>query len=204
MGPLVVNEELPESEPDLRLGAKLRWLRQLRGWSQRELASRAGLTHSNVSLIEQNQVSPSVKSLTRLLEAIPISLVQFFSLDISDPDSALPAGRVIRSHKLGLRRWESVGLSLEVMPSVHSCPKLRLWRLAPSGATAPESFQLPRDCSAWLISGKVQLYLGAYCYTLSQGDTLALPAGQWLRIQNPGPEEAQAIVAEPGARKGTD
>lgn len=180
---------------DLDLGSRLRWLRQLRGLSQRELASRAGLTHGNVSLIEQGQVSPSVKSLTRLLDALPISLVQFFSLDMSDPDLALPAGRVVRAHKLSHRRWEPLGLSVEVMPGVPGYPQLRRWCLAPGGDTQAGSFQLPRPCSSWLLSGKVQLYLGACCYTLSQGDTLALPAGQWLRVQNPGPEEAVALVA---------
>ena len=199
-----MNEKLPASEPDLGLGAKLRWLRRLYGLSQRELASRAGLTHSNVSLIEQGQVSPSVRSLTRLLEAISISLVQFFALDISDPDSALPAGRILRAHNLSHRHWARLGLSLEVMSGAPGYPRLRRWRLAPEGDTQAGSFQLPRPCSSWLLSGKVQLYLGACCYTLSQGDTLALPAGQWLRVRNPGPEEAVAIVAEADPRESRD
>jgi len=199
-----VSEQSQASEPDSDLGLRLRWLRQLHSMSQRELASRAGLTHSNVSLIEQGQVSPSVKSLTRLLDAIPISLVQFFSLDIHDPDSALPAGRVVRAHKLSHRRWEPLGLSLEAMPGVAGYPRLRRWCLAPGGDTQADSFRLPRPCSTWLLSGTVQLYLGACCYTLSQGDTLALPAGQWLRAQNPGPEEAVALVAEARPRKGMD
>jgi len=194
----------PAPDPGLELGSRLRWLRQLSGLSQRELASRAGLTHSNVSLIEQGQVSPSVKSFTRLLDVIPISLVQFFALDLSDPDSALPAGRVVRAHKLSRRSWKPLGLSLELMPGVPGYPRLRCWHLAPGGDTKAGSFQLTRPCSAWLISGKVHLYLGACCYTLSRGDTLALPAGQWLRARNPGPEEAVAIVAEPGTREAMD
>ena len=181
---------------DLDLGAKIRWLRQLHGLSQRELASRARLTHSNVSLIEQGQVSPSLRSLVRLLDAIPISLVQFFALDISDPDSALTSGRIVRAHKLHYRLWESLGLRLEVMPGVQGYPKLRRWRLASGGDTGAKPFRLPRPCSAWLISGEIRLYLGACCYTLSQGDTLALPAGQWLRALNPGSLEAVALVAE--------
>lgn len=47
--------------------------------SQRELAGRAGLTNAAISLIEQNKSSPSVASLKRLLDAIPMTLSEFFS-----------------------------------------------------------------------------------------------------------------------------
>lgn len=61
------------------LGAKLMHLRQDRGLSQRELARRAEMTNSTLSMIEQGKVSPSVASLERILSAIPISLEEFFS-----------------------------------------------------------------------------------------------------------------------------
>ncbi len=47
--------------------------------SQRDLAGRAGLTNAAISLIEQNKSSPSVASLKRLLDAIPMTLSEFFS-----------------------------------------------------------------------------------------------------------------------------
>ncbi|MDF1729279.1 MAG: cupin domain-containing protein [Sulfitobacter sp.] len=61
------------------IGHKLRTIRKARGLSQRELAARAGLTNGTVSLIEQNRTSPSVASLKSLLDAIPISMAEFFS-----------------------------------------------------------------------------------------------------------------------------
>lgn len=61
------------------IGAKLRSIREERGLSQRELASRAGLTNGTISLIEANRTSPSVASLKSLLDAIPISMAAFFS-----------------------------------------------------------------------------------------------------------------------------
>ena len=71
------------------IGARLQLVRKSKGLSQRELAKRVGVTNSTISLIEQNKVSPSVSSLKKVLDGIPISLADFFTLDmdIGLPDS---------------------------------------------------------------------------------------------------------------------
>ncbi|WP_411890658.1 cupin domain-containing protein [Yoonia sp. SDW83-1] len=61
------------------IGKRLQDLRKAHGLSQRELAARAGLTNGTVSLIEQNKTSPSVASLKSLLDAIPMSIAEFFA-----------------------------------------------------------------------------------------------------------------------------
>jgi len=53
------------------------------GLSQRELAKRAGVTNGLISLIEQNRVSPSVSSLRKVLDGIPMALAEFFTLDLA-------------------------------------------------------------------------------------------------------------------------
>ena len=64
------------------VGVRLQSIRKLKGLSQRELARRAGVTNSTISMIEKNSVSPSISSLKKVLGGIPISLVEFFSLDL--------------------------------------------------------------------------------------------------------------------------
>jgi transcriptional regulator with XRE-family HTH domain len=61
------------------IGGRLRAVREGRGMSQRDLAARAGLTNAAISLIEQNKSSPSVASLKSLLDAIPMTMSEFFS-----------------------------------------------------------------------------------------------------------------------------
>ncbi len=68
------------------VGARLRALRNFRGISQRELAKRCGVTHSSLSLIEQGKVSPSVSSLKKILDAIPMSVGDFFTMDLESRD----------------------------------------------------------------------------------------------------------------------
>ncbi|GHH48687.1 MULTISPECIES: cupin domain-containing protein [Gammaproteobacteria] len=71
------------------IGARLQLVRRAHGLSQRELAKRVGVTNSTISLIEQNKVSPSVSSLKKVLDGIPISLADFFThdLQIGPPDT---------------------------------------------------------------------------------------------------------------------
>jgi transcriptional regulator with XRE-family HTH domain len=58
------------------IGFRLQAVRKAKGISQRELAKRVNVTNSTISLIEQNKVSPSVSSLKKVLDGIPISLAQ--------------------------------------------------------------------------------------------------------------------------------
>ena len=85
------------AELSIDVGAHLRAVRTLYGLSQRELAKRAGVTNGLISLIEQNRVSPSVSSLKKVLDGIPMSLAEFFTLDLgSSPQVFLPGRRTPR------------------------------------------------------------------------------------------------------------
>src|SRR6201985_18984 len=69
----------------LDVGSHLKAVRQMYGLSQRELAKRAGVTNGLISLIEQNRVSPSVSSLKKVLDGVPMSLADFFTIDLATP-----------------------------------------------------------------------------------------------------------------------
>lgn len=70
------------------VGARLRYVRMRHGFSQRALAKRAGVTNSSISLIESNEVNPSVGVLKRILDGIPIGLSEFFALEPERPRKA--------------------------------------------------------------------------------------------------------------------
>lgn len=65
------------------LGLRLKAIREFYGWSQRELAKRAGVPNSAISVIEQGSVSPSVSSLERVLKGFPITLTDFFAISMN-------------------------------------------------------------------------------------------------------------------------
>ena len=67
---------------DASVGARLRMVRERHGLSQRELARRAGVTNATISLIESDRTNPSVGSLKRVLDGIPMGLAEFFALEM--------------------------------------------------------------------------------------------------------------------------
>src|SRR5258708_19426890 len=63
------------------IGGQLRFVRSRHKLSQRELAKRSGVTNSTISLIESNQMNPSVGALKRILDGIPMGMAEFFALE---------------------------------------------------------------------------------------------------------------------------
>lgn len=74
----------------MEVSTRLKMVREKHGLSQRELAKRAGVTNSTISLIEQNRVSPSISSLKKVLDGVPMSLAEFFTFDIEEPERPSP------------------------------------------------------------------------------------------------------------------
>lgn len=178
-----MTRQTPKSERDpeaVALGVRLKTVRELNGLSQRELARRAGVTNSNVSMIEQGQISPSIGSLARLLDVIPISLAHFFALDSSTPE-----GGIVRAGSAARTEYPDLGVSVETLPVSGGSPSLLERYYFTAGAdtgSAPQ--RLPRARSGWVVHGELELTLGVRCYTLTAGDGFHLPTGQLFRARN--------------------
>jgi len=67
------------------VGPRLRYVRMQHGLSQRQLARKAGVTNSTISLIEAGQTNPSVGALKRILDGIPLGLAEFFAIEPDRP-----------------------------------------------------------------------------------------------------------------------
>src|SRR6266536_696893 len=67
------------------IGGRLRFIRSRAKLSQRELARRSGVTNSTISLIESNQMNPSVGALKRILDRVPMGMAEFFALEPDRP-----------------------------------------------------------------------------------------------------------------------
>ena len=60
------------------IGEKLKNLRKDRAITQKELADNAGVTAGMISIMESNEVSPSVATLMKVLSALNVSPGEFF------------------------------------------------------------------------------------------------------------------------------
>lgn len=61
-----------------RIGHHIKELRTRRKLTVRELAVRSGISHATISLIERDRTSPSIDTLSAMLDALGTTLVGFF------------------------------------------------------------------------------------------------------------------------------
>src|SRR3954462_14124114 len=94
------------------IGGRLRFIRARQKLSQRQLAKRAGVTNSTISLIESDQTNPSVGALKRILDGVPIGLAEFFSLRPDRANKAFYASEDLIEIGKGRISYRQVGDNL--------------------------------------------------------------------------------------------
>src|ERR1700686_5659150 len=94
------------------VGDRLRFVRNRNKLSQRELAKRAGVTNSTISLIESNQMNPSVGALKRILDGIPMGMAEFFALEPDRPRRAFYRSDELSEIGKGAISYRQVGDNL--------------------------------------------------------------------------------------------
>lgn len=187
---LVVNDGPNELAVDI--GLRLKLIRERNGLSQRELAKRAGITNSNISMIEQGLVSPSINSLARVLSGIPMTLAQFFACD------PLDVGTVVYS-AAGLEQQQVTtagGVIKQAIAAEKPQRKLDMLReIYPAGCdTGAEPLRPSTEVSAIVVSGELELTVGMHVHQLHAGDAFYLVPQQPYRIRNRSSDEAVLIA----------
>ncbi|OIN13140.1 cupin domain-containing protein [Oceanisphaera psychrotolerans] len=172
------------------IGHRLKSVRLQARLSQRELAKRSGVTNGFISQVEKNQVSPSIGSLKRLLDGLPMSLAEFFAeeQDNSNPvvyraDQQPDRGsgdisyRLIGSHFPG----RTITLLRETMP--------------PGTDTGPELLSHAGQECGVVIQGQLQLTVGDRCFELGPGDGYYFDSTEPHRFVNIGEQDLLIVSA---------
>jgi len=157
--------KLIESRLSDSVGARLLVLRKQYGFSQRELARRAEVTNSTLSMIEQGKVSPSIGSLEKILHAFPVSLQEFFSASLEASPTVLTAEEFIR-----VERGEAV---FRVMPLSMGQQHEGLYlaeQCYPPGARVSSEWMIRNGFIGGIVtSGVLELHLDGVRYCVEAG-----------------------------------
>lgn len=182
----------PGQDADLGpdLGSRLRTVRERAGLSQRELARRAGVTNATISLIENNKTSPSVGSLKRVLDGIPLSLAEFFALQ-SEPEQPI----FFRHDELtelagGKLSFRQVGphLAGKRLQILHE-------RYAPGADTGKTLYQHEAEEGGVVVSGSIEVTVGSDRRVLGPGDAYYFDSTTPHRFRNVGKDECVIVSA---------
>jgi len=172
------------------VGAKLRAVRVAFGLSQRALARRAGVTNGLISLIEQNRVSPSVSSLKKVLDGVPMTLAEFFTLDVGTaPQMFFGAEELV---ELGN---EEVSLRLVAAQRAGRQLAILHERYAPGAATGDEMLAHRGEEGGLVVKGRIELTVGGATRVLGPGDAYYFASQLPHRFRNVGREVCEIISA---------
>ncbi|MCP5197195.1 MAG: cupin domain-containing protein [Gammaproteobacteria bacterium] len=170
------------------LGARLRAVREQYGLSQRELARRAGVTNGTISLIEQNKNSPSVASLKKVLDGIPLSLSEFFTLDPPSQDQIFFKAPELLELARGAISLRQVGRNLynRKLQILHE-------RYAPGADTGKPMLQHDGEEGGIVLRGQIEVVVGDQSRILETGDAYYFDSRQLHRFRNLSDQECELI-----------
>ena len=176
------------------IGERLKQLRISRGLSQRELAKLAGTTNSTISAIEKNAVSPSVSSLKKLLDAIGISLSEFFSMDIEEEPQVFYFAESMKDVGTG-------GVLRRIMgQSIPGQALLLMDETFPPGANTGDLISHEGEETGIVISGEIEITVGEEIRILTAGDGFQFNSGIPHHFNNCSDEPCRIICCTTPAK----
>lgn len=177
------------------IGLRLKCIRERNGLSQRELAKRAGITNSNISMIEQGLVSPSINSLARVLSGIPMTLAQFFACNPLDIGKVIYTADTLASTANVIE----TGIVQETVAHDKNDRALNMKRevYLPNADTGRQLLYADSELTGILVFGSLELTAGTLVRQLFAGDAFYLVAGQPYRFRNVSASNAELITSAP-------
>lgn len=181
---------------DFDVGGRLRQVRESAGLSQRELARRAGVTNGTISLIEQNRNSPSVSSLRKVLQGIPMTLSEFFSQEIPGPERIVfRPDELIEIANEASHKGEGAISFLQVGDAAKMGLQILQETYEPGADTGRTMLQHESTEGGVVISGKMELTVGEERYVLEPGHSYLFDSRTPHRFRNPFSESCVVISA---------
>lgn len=163
----------------LKIGQKIKTLRQASDLTQAELADRADLTKGFISQFENDQCSISVDSLSDLLEALGVTLQDFFA---DDSDAS-----VIFSHqdRIAVDGKGAASFEILVPGSTNNMMDPMLIELAPGERLEPTAPH-PGEQFGFVLKGTLTLKLGQNQNKVTCGSCFYFEADQASQLMNLG------------------
>jgi transcriptional regulator with XRE-family HTH domain len=185
----MMNENAAGAPEDI--GARLKLVREIYGFTQRELARRAGVTNGAISLIEQNRVSPSISSLKKILDGIPLSLADFFTLNFAPSGELFFAAEELTEIAFG----ENISLRMVGRHARDRKLQMLFETYQPGADTGAAMLRHQGEECGIIIAGSLLVTVGGQERQLNPGDAYYFNAAIPHRFRNVADIECTLISA---------
>ena len=173
------------------IGQGLRELRRRRQLPTRQLAVRSGISHSTISLIERDRLSPSVDTLGAILEAMGSTMSGFFS----QLASSAPYSPFYRAEDLPEAGRPS-SISYRIVGIDHpNRTLLMLHETYAAGADTGEAISHAAQEAGIVVEGAVEVTVGAEARVLETGDAYYFDSQIPHRFRNLSAQPARIVSA---------
>lgn len=178
---------------DVEIGAKIKRLRLQRGLTQEELADRCELSKGFISLLERDLTSPSIATLTDVLECLGSDLNSFFSEKTQE--------KVVFSSADMYVKEETDSLRGSITWLVPSAQKNRmepiLVEMEAGGSTVVEDPHEGEEFG-YVLSGSIRIVLGDRVIRARREESFYFQPTERHHIENAGKSKVQFLwVATP-------
>jgi len=186
------------------IARRVRELRDARSLSLDALASRSGVSRSNISLIERGESSPTAAVLDKLASALGVALAALFEDKAAPESGPSPVARVADQPV-----WTdpASGYMRRSLSPAAPSPLQLVDVIFPAGQrvaydSVPHNADIHQQ--VWMIEGAMEVSDGDQQWRLDAGDTLAMRLDRHISFHNPTGAQARYLVAlttQPNARR---
>ncbi|WP_022667853.1 helix-turn-helix domain-containing protein [Desulfospira joergensenii] len=171
-----------DTGPRHDLGGMIRTFRKQQGMSQKELSRLVGVTASNISQIETNQVFPSIPALYRIAEHLSVHVRAFFQEEGLGENVIFPSEQGIPVQVSG--GCEKDIEIYQITPfDMDGRAQLFLVRIFPGARLTSHFFRHKGEEIGYVLSGELDMVYQGQRQTLRENDTVCFrtdsPA-QWI------------------------
>ncbi|MDL2237486.1 cupin domain-containing protein [Christensenellaceae bacterium OttesenSCG-928-K19] len=169
----------------MSIGQKIKVLRQQLSLTQSELADRAELSKGFISQLERDLTSPSIATLTDILECLGTDLKEFFSDD--EPE------------KVTFNTADMFEKEMDDQKIIWLVPNAQKNEMEPilltldAGAKTEEDRPHPGEEFGFVLSGSITLVLGGKKHRLRKGSSFYYKTDLPHYVENTGKKKAELV-----------
>ena len=186
-----------ETKPqELRVGERIRELREKKGFSLHEMASRTGFPSAILSQVENHMVSPPLGALIKIARALEVQVGTFFGEEPSSPFTIVRKDERKHVSRFGSKEGVSYGYSYEGLgfdkKERHMEPFLVT--LEPTKVKSEKLSTHEGEEFIFVLEGEMEAILGTHRDILTPGDSIYYDSTMPHRVQCHGPNPAKILA----------
>ncbi len=170
----------------MTIGENLKRIRVANSLTQQELADRCELTKGYISQLERDLTSPSIATLTDILECLGTDLASFFN-------DAVDTKVVFKQEDVFVKESEDNYIINWIVPNAQKYKMEPI--LIELGSHSKTKIDEPHDGEefGYVLSGSIRLYYGNQVYKVKKGESFYIKANKTHYIENTGKSTARVL-----------